>query len=503
VTHKPAALLAAAIAALGLLASACTPGDDAADGTDDETTTAPSTRPPASSAPPETLAPGEAGPEEPPEVEWVVQVGSADNDGLESVAARDDELVAVGWSEGDLGGTPSGGTDALAVTVGTDAEVRSSSLLGSSGDDRAAAVGSGASGTISCGSTSGSLSGPPTGPTDAWCAPVLGDGALGPVHQQGGTEADVLHAAAMTPEGDDGYAAGATAGLFPGASDSSSGFLGAGDALIWKVDASGIPVWIRQFGTAAADEATGVAATPDGDGIVTGSTLGDLDGPSAGGVDGFVSRYDPDGLPRWSRQFGSAGDDTAADVAVGGEPARGTETFVVVGSTTGKVAPALGGELTDQLDAPRADGGEPAPSNAGGDDALVAAFDATGDPVWTTQLGTATDDTATAVSLDGSTVLVGGTTSASLATNGTPAAGGIDGFLAAVDRDTGRLRWITQFGSPEDDRVTGLAVTEDGLVVLSGTTSGQMGEDPPAGGTDGFLIAFPLPSAGGSVASAL
>ena len=90
-----------------------------------------------------------------------------------------------------------------------------------------------------------------------------------------------------------------------------------------------------------------------------------------------------------------------------------------------------------------------------------------------------------------------------MATNGDPSAGAGDGFLAALDRDTGTLRWITQFGSDAEERVTGLALTETGLVVVSGSTAGQMGDEPNAGGRDGFLIAFPLPSSGGAVASAL
>ena len=48
-----------------------------------------------------------------------------------------------------------------------------------------------------------------------------------------------------------------------------------------------------------------------------------------------------------------------------------------------------------------------------------------------------------------------------------------------------------------------MTVTEDGLVVISGQTTGDLGDNTNAGGSDGFLIAFPLPTAGGSVASAL
>jgi hypothetical protein len=51
--------------------------------------------------------------------------------------------------------------------------------------------------------------------------------------------------------------------------------------------------------------------------------------------------------------------------------------------------------------------------------------------------------------------------------------------------------------------MTGLAVTEDGLLVASGVTTGQMGGEPAGGGTDGFVIAFPLAAAGGGAASSV
>jgi hypothetical protein len=68
---------------------------------------------------------------------------------------------------------------------------------------------------------------------------------------------------------------------------------------------------------------------------------------------------------------------------------------------------------------------------------------------------------------------------------------------------TGEVRWITQFGSEADDDVQAITITEDGLVVVAGQTAGSLGDDPNAGGLDGFLIAFPLPRSGGSAASSL
>ncbi len=488
----------ALLAALSVLVLAGCSRDDGSTTTSTTTTT---------EAPPSTVAPERdqpvEGPEEPPAVEWVVQIGGSADDALLGVAARDDRLLAGGYTEGDLAGAPVGGRDVLLAAVGTDSEVRALHQFGSSADDVVTGVASAADATVICGHTAKDLGAAGAGLTDAWCAPVDPDASPGAVNQQGGTEDDQLSGVALATEGDLGYAGGFTRGLFPGASDTSAGSLGEGDALIWQIDPDGTPRWIRQFGTTAEDQGQGIATTADGDGLLVGSTQGALDGPSLGATDGFLARFDREGLPRFVRQFGTVGTDLPRAVASGGEATRGTETFVTVGSTDGAFAPALGAERTDTAELPRADGAEPAPSNAGGTDAMVLAVDPGGGTRWAAQLGSDGADTATGVAVDGSTVLVAGTTSGVLDTTGSPAAGGKDGFLAALDLETGALRWITQFGSDGDEEVTGMTTTEDGLVVVSGHTTGALGDQPNAGGTDGFLIAFPLPASGGSVASAL
>ena len=478
------------------LAAACSTGETAATSSTSTTTTTTTTAP---LPVPEV----DATDEEPPAPEWVVQVGGADDDSLRDVAARDDELVAVGHTEGEPGGAGNGGADALSVLVTTEAEVTGVLQSGSELDDIATSVGSSGSATLACGQTTGGIGGLPGGAEDGWCAPVGPDGSLGTTHQQGGTESDSILGVALAADGEFGYAGGYTLGLFPGASDTSAGQLGNGDALVWQIGADGTPRWIRQFGTAAADRGRAVSVTDDGDGLIVGETGGDLEGPSNGGTDAFLARFDRDGIPRFVRQFGSAEEDSASAVAAGGEPTRGTETFVVAGHTEGALAPALGGELTDPTDAPRADGAEPAPTNAGGTDAVLWAMDPGGDERWTVQLGSTGADEATAVAIDGSTVLVAGTTSGALDTTGAPSSGGLDGFLAAVDLDTGALRWITQFGSEGDETVGGMTITEDGLVVVAGSTTAAMGDNVNAGRSDGFLIAFPLPAVGGAAASAL
>ncbi len=463
------------------------------------TTTSPTTAPPQE----------EEEVEDPPPQAWVVQVGSDADDAFRSVSSRRDELVAVGYTEGDLEGTNSGERDVLIATVDTAAEVTNVRQAGTGSTDEARGV-SGDDPTIACG-VSGSEQTADASPLDAWCSSVDDLGGLADAGTRGSELHDEINGVGMGADSL-GYAAGFAEGFFPGASDSTAGFLGQGDALLWQLDGADEPAWIRQFGTAERDAATSATTLGDRDALVVGNTEGDLDQRSAGGSDAFIGRFDQTGLPRWIRQFGSSGDDLATGVASGGDRTRATETFMMVGVTDGALAPlhsesAPSPERTPEVpetqpDLPD-DGSGTAGTNAGGTDAFATGFDPTGRLIWAIQIGSAQDDSAAAVAVDGTTVLVAGTTSGALDTTNAPAAGGTDGFLAGVDSLTGHLRWITQFGTPENEVVHSVTTTEDGLAVVAGQTTGAMGEEISAGGVDGFLIAFELPDSGGAAASIL
>lgn len=67
-----------------------------------------------------------------------------------------------------------------------------------------------------------------------------------------------------------------------------------------------------------------------------------MGGSSAGGYDAFVRKYSPDGVERWTRQFG-----TTAFAVANGVAADASGHFVVVGRT----GPALPGSNGDEWDA--------------------------------------------------------------------------------------------------------------------------------------------------------
>ena len=482
-----------------------------------DTTTVPEPTPDSSAPSPQ---------QEPPPVAWVLQVGGPGDDAFDAVAGVQDRVVAVGSTDAGIDAPSAGAADALAAVASTQGELVSVDELGSSGADRARGVGGDGGGALACGDTEGDLATAPGGSTDLWCARIDPNGTTGDESwsygtptQLGTADAESVGSVAFppatggppTPDGEPpegelspdggsaGYAAGSVSGLLPGAQDPSGRGLGGGDALALQVDGDGTPVWARQFGTGLADGAAGAAAAPDGDGLLVGFTDGPLEGASAGARDAWMTRFDTAGNQRWITQVGGPGNDEFRAVAILGEARRGTELFVGAGVTDDDVDSTGTG------------------ANAGGTDAVAAGFASDGALSWITQFGGVGADDATGVVGDGATVYVAGTTAPA---DGSPSegatadrfgdtvedggpGGGADGFLAGLDAATGEVVWVSRFGSELDERVSGITTTEDGLVVVSGTTAGQIGEDPPAGGDDGFLIAFPLAASGGGAASSV
>jgi hypothetical protein len=424
--------------------------------------------------------------DEPLPVAWITQVGGPGDDRLSAVTGAQATVVAVGTTAG-LAGAPSvGGTDVLVASIETSGEVGSVTSSGSTADDVANGVTSDDT-TTACGSTAGDLGAPPGGAADAWCATIADDGTLGAATQLGGTDSEIATGVGTSPGIGHAYVSGTLSGLLPGAQDPNGRGIGNGDALMMQIDADGRPVWARQFGTGVEDGALAATGNPDGDGAVVGYTDGDLEGRSTGGRDGWISRFDPSGNQRWVTQLGSSGTDSLVAVAATGEARRGTELFVGAGVTDADVD-AEGPGL-----------------NAGLNDAFVAAVGGNGALEWIAQFGSDFEETVGGVAVDGATVYVTGSTGdafGDLVDDGGPG-GARDGFLAAVDAASGDVLWVSRFGSEGDETMTGLAVTEDGLLVASGVTGGQVGREPSAGGDDGFVIAFSLSAAGGGAASSV
>ena len=109
--------------------------------------------------------------------------------------------------------------------------------------------------------------------------------------------------------------------------------------------------------------------------------------------------------------------------------------------------------------------------------------------IWGRQDGTVADDQATAVAVgDGNNVYVAGTTDGTF--SGQASAGGQDAFIRKYDA-TGQLLCTHQFGTSGDETVSGIKYAAPNVYV-SGGTSGTFADNSSTGGTDLYVRQYDL-----------
>jgi hypothetical protein len=86
-------------------------------------------------------------------------------------------------------------------------------------------------------------------------------------------------------------------------------YLGNGDNVLAKYDANGNRLWLRVWGTVNKDTGYSVACDASGNVYVSGYSTGSLYGSPAGNRDYFLAKFDPDGNLLWGKQVGTSGHD--------------------------------------------------------------------------------------------------------------------------------------------------------------------------------------------------
>jgi hypothetical protein len=242
---------------------------------------------------------------------WIHSLVQAQN----AVAVAPDGSGGVyvgGYTNGNFGGPSAGFTDAWLArydNAGIQLWARQFGTTGADSLFRVASDGSG--GAYVGGSTNRSMgSGPNAGLNDAWFARYDGSGNQLWIRQIGTSDWDIMSAVSLAPNGV--YVGGYTHGNLGGPN------AGIRDIWLARYDGAGNQVWIRQFGTNDWDNVHG--GTPDETGgvFITGSTDGNLGGLNAGFSDTWVARYDSAGNQVWIRQFGSIGGDDRSAIAPDG-----------------------------------------------------------------------------------------------------------------------------------------------------------------------------------------
>ena len=234
---------------------------------------------------------------------------------------------------------------------------------------------------------------------------------------------------------------------------------GGNDGFIRKYDSDGVVLWTDQFGTSFSDRVQGVAVATSAV-YVVGETDGDLPTQTAsGGGDAYLRKYDLDGNEQWTRQFGTDDFDTAFAVTVA------SSGVYVVGNTLS----AFPGQTLN-----------------GNGDVFIRKYDVSGNELWTRQFGTSGFQEGFGVTSINDETYITGVTDGVFP--GETSAGSEDVFIRKYDAN-GSSTWTRQFGSDEFDQ--GFSITTDGTdVYVTGETFGTFPSQTSQGGADVFVTSY-------------
>lgn len=246
---------------------------------------------------------------------------------------------------------------------------------------------------------------------------------------------------------------------------------GGGDAFVAKFGADGTELFARQIAPLAEDGAASVAVADDGSIYVAGFTKAKLAGAAAhgGGADGFITKLSATGTLVYNRQFGGAGDERAAAIAIA------EDGNVVVASAEDGIARVR----------------------------KFAAADGTSAALWEKTLGDLAGGAIGQIAVSGARIFIAGSTSnAALDAGGeanvvAPASGGLDAFLVRID-DLGASAtadFVSYLGSATLDRGLSLAVS-GADVYLGGETKGALPGVPAPRERAAFAFAAKLSDTG-------
>jgi Beta-propeller repeat len=256
---------------------------------------------------------------------WKRQFGTVEYDLAWAVAVDSaGSAFVTGDTNGPLGGTSVGSPDAFLVKYGASGVLLWKRQIGGNlGTHGYGVAVDGAGSAYVTGRTSDDLGGPSAGKDDMFLVKYDASGTLLWKRQLGSQWKDQGTSVAVDDLGGV-YVAGRTQGTL-----GATGLAG-DDVFLAKYDASGTLLWIGQEGTEREDRGFGVAVDGAGNAYVTGFTERSLGGPSAGGSDIFLLKYNASGTLLWKRQAGTSEDEVAWDVAV-----DSTGNAHIVGGTFG------------------------------------------------------------------------------------------------------------------------------------------------------------------------
>lgn len=325
------------------------------------------------------------------------------------------------------------------------------------------------------------------GLNDAFLVKFNSNGARQWATYYGGSNGDVAYSCAVDHSGNV-FMTGRTESNSGIASSGHQGFHGGSyDAFLVKFDAQGTRLWATYYGDTGDDR--GLSCKIDTSGYVymvgyTGSQNNIASSSSVyggGTYDGFIAKFNVNGVRVWARYYGNTLDDRiyACAIDVFGNIYVSGTTNSTTGMTMAAHQSALGG----------------------GYDAFLAKFNSGSDRQWSTYYGGTGDDYGYICALNSQNIPhLGGTTTSSsgIASGGhqNTFGGGSDGFLAQFSVN-GTRHWGTYYGGTDGDSGEGGSIDNAGNIYLTGLTASTTniafnGHQNSYAGTwyDAYLVKF-------------
>jgi len=398
-------------------------------------------------------------------------------------------------------------------------------LIGTGSTDRGHGIAVDSSGNIYvAGYTNGDLDGEANanpGTSDIFLTKYNSAGTRQWTRLAGTTGSDQSGWAAVAVYGSDSiYITGYASGNLDGETNA-----GGADIVLMKYNSSGTRQWTRLLGTASDDVGYGVAVDGSGNVYVSGTTEGALDGQthSGGTYDTFLVKYNSSGTRQWTRLLGNGTETYAYTVAVDGSGnalvaghtrgifdsesnagmmdiyvakynSSGTRQWVrMLGSARFDYCYGVGTDTSDNVYISGAAYGDfDGLANSDGtwmsEDVFVAKFNSSGTKQWSRFFGTATNDVASGLAVDGSgNVYITGNSDGAL--DGETNAGGHDPYLVKYNT-SGTRQWTRLLGTASGEYGRSVAVDGSGNAFLTGHTSGNLDGATNSGGNDAYIVKY-------------
>jgi hypothetical protein len=244
---------------------------------------------------------------------WTTQIGTSEWEQGWSVAVdASSNAYITGWTKGDLGGPNARSADAFLGKFDTDGNEVWMTQIGTILWDAGHSVAVDASGNAYIsGATGYNLGGVNSNPgkSDAFLSKFDSDGNGIWTTQIGTSPYDDSYGVAVDASGNS-YITGYTEG------DLAEPNAGIWDVFVSKFDSDGSEVWTTQIGTSEWDSGRSISVDIFGNAYITGFTRGDIGGPNAGDIDAFLIKFDSGGNELWSTQLGTSTYDTSSGIAM-------------------------------------------------------------------------------------------------------------------------------------------------------------------------------------------